>query len=680
MCKIRKLKALPSITLDYLFSSLKIKRRKKKMSGSRREFSPGRCLLTSDGFKTIPNVLDARYHAKGPFFRSIGTSLVHHCGSVPIVDHLRKPRFEHPNESIYLQQTIGGLPKELLDNIGHLSRIVLSVPTWFTCHEAFRLYGEFCPKFSDAAPFDSNSVLESIVPFVSKLKLPYIAHEPDSSDVFNILVNPGSHPGVITRRQYYVASGVWGATKEHCWEFSLSIFETNWALVHSGRLTNASGTYSVGGKEKVSTIKTEDKPTVLIDAVDLKEYTGFPLDTRPVMIPEFHDIMFDSVYASEFMSQFKKFGCSRSDVWVGHSLTHGGWMKNDLKFSECNFTFEGDASKFDRNMLPWVVDLAFSMTRGCFPSSERIDRAFKHMSERFVNKRLITPDGEIFSFTKGIPSGNVWTSWIGSLCTWIIWHYAFVACPVFVDLYASVGFESETIHDFVRNNISFACYGDDLKFGSSFVLGITQLKELEDWFETNFNYKVRADSCFTVSGMILPEEQTALLRTIILEGLPSTKSWDLWEKLIFGPNIRSTSYPEHIYMFDRIKSLCISRPEDARPVALRATLCFFIWKQKGNPRELLVDLLGSYGLSVDLNVDAVIHLCKSLSISHEVFLAQLELFEGSVVRNFEKVFLSLGEEGGLEHWETPGKRVKLANLPDKGDGHNDLLDSLLLDD
>jgi hypothetical protein len=102
-------------------------------------------------------------------------------------------------------------------------------------------------------------------------------------------------------------------------------------------------------------------------------------------------------------------------------------------------------------------------------------------------------------------------------------------------------------------------------------------------------------------------------------------------------------------MFDRISSLSISRIEDVRPIALRATICFFLCKHKLDVREILKEALGSYGLNVDLNVDALIFLCKTFGITHEIFLEQLKVFESSVVRNFEKVYLSLGEGEGLEH-------------------------------
>lgn len=58
-------------------------------------------------------------------------------------------------------------------------------------------------------------------------------------------------------------------------------------------------------------------------------------------------------------------------------------------------------------MVRNVMIAAFSIIRGCFPTGADIDFAFKHMTDRFVDKAFITPDGVCIEITKGIPSGNV---------------------------------------------------------------------------------------------------------------------------------------------------------------------------------------------------------------------------------------------------------------------------------
>jgi hypothetical protein len=90
-------------------------------------------------------------------------------------------------------------------------------------------------------------------------------------------------------------------------------------------------------------------------------------------------------------------------------------MKTTFEGSVCEF--EGDASRFDRNVLNEVIKASFGRLRSCYPVSESMDFAFKNAYDRFTNKILVTPDGQMFRLNKGIPSGNVFTSMIGSLCT-----------------------------------------------------------------------------------------------------------------------------------------------------------------------------------------------------------------------------------------------------------------------
>lgn len=57
-----------------------------------------------------------------------------------------------------------------------------------------------------------------------------------------------------------------------------------------------------------------------------------------------------------------------------------------------------------------MIICAFAITRGMFPQSKPVDLAFNNMSSRFINKRLITPEGQCFDIEAGTPSGSVWTA------------------------------------------------------------------------------------------------------------------------------------------------------------------------------------------------------------------------------------------------------------------------------
>jgi hypothetical protein len=74
------------------------------------------------------------------------------------------------------------------------------------------------------------------------------------------------------------------------------------------------GYYSVGGREKINVIDRLGGKKTVTDKVSGQCFSGYELDTRPVMIPEYYQIMFDSCYASEFFSQYKKFSSAASEV------------------------------------------------------------------------------------------------------------------------------------------------------------------------------------------------------------------------------------------------------------------------------------------------------------------------------------------------------------------------------
>lgn len=95
---------------------------------------------------------------------------------------------------------------------------------------------------------------------------------------------------------------------------SISIAEELWCTVHGNDLIDGSGFYCLGGREKISKNDDLNDIITLVDKHDDKAYSGFEMTSRPVMIPEFYDILLCSIYATEFMNKFKKFSSEKSDI------------------------------------------------------------------------------------------------------------------------------------------------------------------------------------------------------------------------------------------------------------------------------------------------------------------------------------------------------------------------------
>jgi hypothetical protein len=167
-------------------------------------------------------------------------------------------------------------------------------------------------------------ILSSTNRFSYKLKLPYLLKTPCADDVLDIKVNGKTSPGGFTKRFYRNLTGLTGTFKQDVAVFSHRIFVDKWRIVVAGGVDRDHGYYSVGGREKVQECDVSKDVDCVIDDITGRKYYGNKLGTRPVMIPEFHDIMFDSVLLSPIMRYFKAYGADVSEVWVGHSLAHLG--------------------------------------------------------------------------------------------------------------------------------------------------------------------------------------------------------------------------------------------------------------------------------------------------------------------------------------------------------------------
>lgn len=164
-------------------------------------------------------------------------------------------------------------------------------------------------------------------PFIRKLNLPYVI-EPTIHDVYDVNLVRQSHPGILTRRYSQIVHGLRkDLNKEECINEALLLFERKWQLVHDGELINEKGYYSVGGREKVNDTSLFSDPNYVSPFTvegfgDLDE-----INTRPVMIPETHDILFDSVYFSQFSKVFKDHFRDKSELWFGHTHAFLGWER-----------------------------------------------------------------------------------------------------------------------------------------------------------------------------------------------------------------------------------------------------------------------------------------------------------------------------------------------------------------
>ena len=87
-----------------------------------------------------------------------------------------------------------------------------------------------------------------------------------------------------------------------------------------------------------------------------------------------------------------------------------------------NFRYSLDYSQFDSRVAPWIIKSIFRFIKGLFGSnlSEDDSKAFKVISDYFLNTPLLTPYGLIKSKHGGIPSGSYFTQIIGSMVNYFL--------------------------------------------------------------------------------------------------------------------------------------------------------------------------------------------------------------------------------------------------------------------
>lgn len=617
-------------------------------------FQLSAALISANETKMIPSVRDPGCHERGPFsIKDVSLGSIEYYGKVSIKTGNRSVRFRKPDCYAYIQLIMGRMPHDYKNTSPIFNNLLLVTPSWFTVHEAFRLYGQYLPGYNSLLTPVAAQILTSTNKFSYKLRLPFLLSVPSSEDVLDIKVNSTTSPGGFTRRFFKNLTDLEGIYKKDVVYFSYSLFKEKWQLVTSGAINIDNGYYGVGGREKIQQVDVSKDDDVIIDDITGETHVGTLLGTRPVMIPEFHDIMFDSVLLTPIMKHFKAYGAESSEVWVGHSLAHLGWVKMKTTFEGSVCEFEGDASRFDRNVLNEVIKASFGRLRSCYPISKTMDLAFKNAYDRFTNKVLVTPDGHTFRLNKGIPSGNVFTSMIGSLCTWHMWYYAFQFSPVFISFFkAQRGtFKSLDVVTWISKNIKFACYGDDLKLGVTFLITKDDMEKLGLWFEMVFNYKIRSDSTLVVKEAVDDKKNRAsFLRMAIHDGLPSVKTWDLWEKILFGAIIRKDDYNVLQYVYNRITSLMTCDTDDIRPIAFRATLVYFCERAGITGERALNMMMEKLNIYFnDLN-KALLCFCSVVNISVEVFNNEVEDFMKCVVRNHEKIYMTVDSDTITYDW------------------------------
>lgn len=269
---------------------------------------------------------------------------------------------------------------------------------------------------------------------------------------------------------------------------------------------------------------------------------GENLASRLVLNQDPASAALGKAYTSKLEHWFKHNDSENNPFYIGHSNAHNGWLRYYADIIDAKSCLEGDWTSYDECPNAKILAFAFAMARSYFPDNDvEIDNHFFYFASGFISKHVVTPDGLLYKINKGIPSGNVWTSIIGSFVNYIL-------------LTDALRFYTRFCVDRPRYRLMIC--GDD--FVVSFLDPQTfSPKMLAKWFKKRHGFILEK---YKVGPAITENEEDSIkfLKTVIRpDGMPSISYDDLYPRMLL-PNKRYTS-AEDLFKFILSQGYCLPR-------------------------------------------------------------------------------------------------------------------------
>jgi hypothetical protein len=264
---------------------------------------------------------------------------------------------------------------------------VLATGSWSTNQKSVAQFGNVTP--SALSFYDLQNALRRIY---KKYKF-YTVTKPSWVDKQNIRIRPSSGCGgdmqkVFEKKQFGF---------ETCLEIS-KILENK--IVKSKLPTANHSIYTLGARDKRSKTLTGDGSLILSRHVIQQDY------------PEF-------ILARPWVERVEK-ALTEDDnfpIFLKHTNAAYGYVKILKQMGMSSGTsVEADWSLFDTTTIRKAIIVAFQVCRNCFAEEDsNIDKLFYYFCSGFLHKYVLMPDGNLFKFSKGTPSGSCWTSVINGI-------------------------------------------------------------------------------------------------------------------------------------------------------------------------------------------------------------------------------------------------------------------------
>jgi len=203
-------------------------------------------------------------------------------------------------------------------------------------------------------------------------------------------------------------------------------------------------------------------------------YTDFMMDkpARMILMPTGEEEFVSGRFVHAVLGWLKN---NITPAVLGVGPYQGNWRRLGKEFEGSTRFLEMDYSGYDATVSEELIRRAFQIISYSIDPEEEdavVSRWLNWVMDSFINSYIVMPDRFVFQKSKGIPSGSVWTSLIGTLVNYI----------VIVEAMAWAGIDS-------RSTTVRVC-GDDSLIG--FKVGEEEkMKTLPMWIEARFGVTVK---------------------------------------------------------------------------------------------------------------------------------------------------------------------------------------------
>lgn len=257
------------------------------------------------------------------------------------------------------------------------------------------------------------------------------------------------------------------------------------------------------------------------------------------------------IFTNKIEHWFKSEDSKQSPFYIGHTNAHNGWLRYAKDVVDADMCLEGDWDDFDTCANSKIIAAAFAMARSMFPPGKEIDNAFFWMCSGFIAKHVVTPDGLLYRVDKGIPSGNAWTSIIGTFINYLLW----------MDIVRNAPHLTAT-----KPRYSFLLCGDDfvINFKDPLQQGFS-FKKLAKWIRDRSGFSIREDYKLGKPCVKSEEDCITFLKTaMLIDNLPATTWKDLFTRIMLPSKRYDILHqPDKFLNFLINQSQCLPRGQKA---------------------------------------------------------------------------------------------------------------------